>query len=348
MAPPAVLLFASAAILTVLASFPAARLARARGMVSAPGTGRAGPGGVPLLGGLAVVAGLLGAALLAVVLGMPGARPLAAWAPALALLAGFALIGAVDDRRGLDPFTRLLGEILVAAVALRLACMLVGGPCARGPFTILLGALALTAAANAYNLTDNADGVAAGTGLLTLLALALMQVPGVPGALWPAAAGALFGFLLLNRPPARIYLGDLGSLAAGGLIGLGLWQRWIAAPAPSPLREALALLLALGYTAFDPVYAVARRALAGRAPWVGGCDHPSHDLAALTRSRPAALSCILLAHAISVAGALALARGRPLGPPIAAAAIGWTALFAAARIGARRRAGTGNRAGTQG
>jgi phospho-N-acetylmuramoyl-pentapeptide-transferase len=89
---------------------------------------------------------------------------------------------------------------------------------AIGSWMILVGALAVAAGSNAFNLTDGSDGLAAGAGAISFGALALVAVlqhqPNV--GLMPAIlAGCLAGFLFYNLFPARIFMGDTGSLALG-------------------------------------------------------------------------------------------------------------------------------------
>jgi len=89
---------------------------------------------------------------------------------------------------------------------------------AIGGWIILVAALAVAAGSNAFNLTDGSDGLAAGTGAVTFGALALIALlqhrPGV--GLMPAVlAGVLVGFLFYNLFPARLFMGDTGSLALG-------------------------------------------------------------------------------------------------------------------------------------
>jgi phospho-N-acetylmuramoyl-pentapeptide-transferase len=89
---------------------------------------------------------------------------------------------------------------------------------AIGGWMILVSALAVAAGSNAFNLTDGSDGLAAGAGAISFGALALVAVlqhhPGV--GLMPAIlAGCLIGFLFYNLFPARIFMGDTGSLALG-------------------------------------------------------------------------------------------------------------------------------------
>ncbi|MEO6796587.1 MAG: phospho-N-acetylmuramoyl-pentapeptide-transferase [Candidatus Dormibacter sp.] len=101
-----------------------------------------------------------------------------------------------------------------------------------GGWMVLVGALAFAAGSNAFNLTDGSDGLAAGAGAITFGAIALIAVlqhhPGL-GIMAAVLAGCLVGFLFYNAFPARIFMGDTGSLALGtalvaAAIGTGfLW-----------------------------------------------------------------------------------------------------------------------------
>jgi phospho-N-acetylmuramoyl-pentapeptide-transferase len=87
-----------------------------------------------------------------------------------------------------------------------------------GAWMILVGALAVAAGSNAFNLTDGSDGLAAGAGAVTFGALALIALlqhaPSI-GLVPAVLAGGLVGFLFYNLFPARIFMGDTGSLALG-------------------------------------------------------------------------------------------------------------------------------------
>ena len=89
---------------------------------------------------------------------------------------------------------------------------------ALGAWIIVVSALAVAAGSNAFNLTDGSDGLAAGTGAISFGGLALIALlehdPGA-GLLPAVLAGALVGFLFYNLFPARIFMGDTGSLALG-------------------------------------------------------------------------------------------------------------------------------------
>ncbi|MFH1143844.1 MAG: hypothetical protein V1774_04800 [Candidatus Eisenbacteria bacterium] len=294
--------------------------ARRWGWASPNDARRAGPGGVPVVGGLAVLIGLAAGRVAAAGLAgafsvvSPIARPAEEGVLAL-LFCGFFGIGMLDDRRPLSPAIRLSGEGLLAAgcawlllaggVEAALVSLPAGVSKALG--TALL-ALIVVCAANAFNLADNSDGLAAGVGAMSCAGLALA---GIAPVVFLSAAGALTGVWFLNRPPARLYLGDHGSLPLGGIAGLGsaalIGSCWEKGSGTAGLAAAL---LIAGYLCWDPVYALLGRVGEGRAPWVGGVDHPSHDLARRAGRWPPVLSRLLLFQAISVAAGVLTALGR--------------------------------------
>ncbi|MEO6907343.1 MAG: phospho-N-acetylmuramoyl-pentapeptide-transferase [Abditibacteriaceae bacterium] len=81
--------------------------------------------------------------------------------------------------------------------------------------------IAIVAMGNAVNLTDGLDGLATGLALQSLFAIALLSDPWTIQYLFLAATGVCLGFLFFNRHPAKIFMGDTGSLALGALIGGG-------------------------------------------------------------------------------------------------------------------------------
>jgi len=182
--------------------------------------------GTPTAGGLVFL-------LLALVLYLVADRSIAGAFVVIALFLGGAL-GFLDDfaavrggrNLGLRARQKIVIQLVTGAVlgwlALRwgLTNQLVpfDGQRAIGGWIILIAALAVAAGSNAFNLTDGSDGLAAGTGAVTFGALALIAVlqhrPGV--GLMPAVlAGVLVGFLFYNLFPARLFMGDTGSLALG-------------------------------------------------------------------------------------------------------------------------------------
>ena len=225
-----VILFVVALIVSALI-YPAAigRLAAARMGQQIREEGPAahhGKAGTPTAGGIVFV-------LVAFVLYLIADRSLAGALVLVALFLGGAL-GFLDDfakvsggrNLGLRARYKIVIQLVsgaflgLLAVQWRFTTQLVpfDGRHALGRWMILVAALAVAAGSNAFNLTDGSDGLAAGAGAITFGALALVAVlehqPRV--GLMPAIlAGALVGFLFYNLFPARLFMGDTGSLALG-------------------------------------------------------------------------------------------------------------------------------------
>lgn len=181
------------------------RYARRRGLLDAPGERRSHAQATPRGGGIAIVAMCLAAMLL---LALRAEQP-AGWWLAIAGLLLVAGIGWWDDHRPLPAWPRLLAHLLAAAM-LALAAWHWSGDWRL----VLLAFLTTPVMVNAWNFMDGIDTLATGQALLCAGAVALL---GATAALAPALvlAGACAGFLLFNRPPARIFLGDVGSGALG-------------------------------------------------------------------------------------------------------------------------------------
>ena len=181
--------------------------------------------GTPTGGGIAFVAlGILGG-LLAALAGHPGALP------AVAGLAAGGLLGMADDRAklrvgsiGIPARLKFPLQFLLAVPAVWLAegtGEQVGIPIGLGWLYWPVALVAVVGAANAVNLTDGLDGLAGATGLVALAGLVLL----LPGALAGekaaalATCGGLAAFLVFNRHPARVFMGDTGSLGVGYALG---------------------------------------------------------------------------------------------------------------------------------
>jgi len=202
----------------------------------------------PSMGGLLVVGAWLIAALFMADLTSPFVQ--------LALLTtvGLTALGAIDDLtkilnrgRGISGAAKLYaqGALALAAVFLVHLCGSEADPSIRiipglgwqielGPWCIPFAVLAIVGTSNSVNLTDGLDGLAGGCLLFTAGALAFAawstMVPGETGemlVLLAAMLGAVLGFLWFNCSPARIFLGDTGSLPLGGLLGLAavVWKQ---------------------------------------------------------------------------------------------------------------------------
>ncbi|AGK46059.1 glycosyl transferase 4 family protein [Burkholderia thailandensis MSMB121] len=137
--------------------------------------------------------------------------------------AGLAALSQLDDRRGLPARVRFAAH-LAAVVALLFAYP------AAAPWWLLAGVgFVMVWLTNLYNFMDGADGLAGGMALFGFGAYAVAALIGTPGSAdlavaGAAIAGAAFGFLLLNFHPARLFLGDAGSIPLGFLAGaIGFW-----------------------------------------------------------------------------------------------------------------------------
>ncbi|HSW31559.1 MAG TPA: hypothetical protein VLH75_18880 [Longimicrobiales bacterium] len=207
--------------------------------------------------------------------------PLTTW-EGLILAATLAfLVGLVDDFAHLRPLTKLAGQTAAALILLLSGTgVWLTGVYAVDAVISLLWFVGLT---NALNLLDNMDGLAAGTAAIAGTYLAIVFF--LEGSLGLAIlsfgfSAALVGFLAHNYPPARIFMGDSGSLFLGlFLAGLAL------APAPGLSRSLAAVLAApvliLGLPILDTTLVTIGRILEGRPVSQGGKDHTSHRFVAL-------------------------------------------------------------------
>lgn len=244
---------------------------------------------VPRLGGVAIFAAVLAA--WAILLAASGSA--SSWLPfngqALgALLVPAALVlflGAYDDLRGTRPWQKLLVETAAAAIAWAagsriLSVPLLGGPIHSDALSFLLTVIWVVAVTNAFNLIDGLDGLAAGVAFLVAVSLFLVsriEGSGLTAALAITLAGALVGFLRFNFAPAKIFLGDAGSLTLGFLLAL--------LAARTSLKSSTLVTIAVPYVAFglplfDTSLAVVRRFLSGHPVFAPDCDHIHHRLLA--------------------------------------------------------------------
>lgn len=185
--------------------------------------------GTPTMGGLMILPGLLLAAALlpANAQDVYGSFANANWT-LLGLILGFASIGFVDDfvvpklmkgKRGLGWKQKLLMQIALSAGCLALSPQLL-----KHPILFAVGVFLILFFSNAYNFADGLDGLAGSllvTYALGLLALSF-AVPGILSGMLPflfALAAAPIPFLFLNAPPAKVFMGDVGSLPIGAVLG---------------------------------------------------------------------------------------------------------------------------------
>jgi len=189
--------------------------------------------GTPTMGGLVIIVSALVAALFT-------AGPAKPFLIALPVFLGCGLLGFLDDylkivrkqSLGFKARSKLFGMLIISVIFILLLSLTgLYNPSLKLPFlnlTLNLGIiyplfilLMITGFSNSVNLTDGVDGLAAGTAALALAAFAYIGYrAGIPSvALFCAAlTGACLGFLVFNRHPARLFMGDVGSLALGGAL----------------------------------------------------------------------------------------------------------------------------------
>lgn len=175
--------------------------------------------------------------------------------PLLLIPLPLALVGLLDDRRGLPVRLRLLVQLLTG-VALALAA----GWSLPGALLVAVPAAALI---NAVNFMDGLDGLVASC-LALWLALAALLLPA--GSLWMLAA-AVLGFLVWNWSPARLFMGDVGSTYLGAVLAGGLLMAAQRAAAGAGSAVLLALALAPLPLLADAFSCLLRRLLAGQRLW---------------------------------------------------------------------------------
>ncbi len=299
MLTPTLLVFALALGVSSIATPALRRAAPRMGWIDVPAGRKAHGEPTPLLGGLAIIAAVIGALALT---GDPGAATQLAGILAGATIVG--VVGAADDRRPLPPAVKLAGQAIAVGVLVTsgVRTQLVG---------VTAGDLALTAVwmlvvTNAMNFQDNMDGLAGGLACIAAAWFVLLAVANGQFLVAPLAAaivGASLGFLLYNFNPATIFMGDAGSQFLGfTLAALGLKLRF---PDQIPSVTWLVPPLVLAPMLFDLALVTVSRLRRRVNPFTtAGRDHLSHRLLALgATTREVALALYLVACA---AGGLAL------------------------------------------
>ncbi|WP_447968624.1 hypothetical protein [Nitrospira sp. M1] len=213
-------------------------------------------------------------------------------------------LGLIDDVKHLQPYTKLIVQIIAACIIVSNGILI---EVSTFPFIgIFLTIFWIVGITNALNLLDNMDGLSVGTGCIAALCLAvagmftgtaLMSVIGF------GLAGATLGFLFFNFYPAKIFMGDAGSLFLGFTLSvLSLMVGW--KQATNIFLSMLVPVLVLAVPIFDTAFVSVVRFFNGQAISQGGRDHTSHRLVAF--GLPERIT-VLFFYAMSlICGAIAL------------------------------------------
>ena len=244
------------------------------------------------------------------------------------------LLGVLDDRWGLDALTKLTGQIAAAGVMVLFGVQLlylflpvadigtlILGPSVGVPATILLTVLTV----NALNFIDGLDGLAAGVSAIAALAffaysynlgvVGYGDVASAPALITAVLAGACLGFLPHNFSPARIFMGDSGSMLVGLMLaaaavsatGQADPQTFDSAATLLPLALPLLVPIAILFIPFiDLVMAVVRRTRRGRSPFSPDKMHLHHRLLSIGHSHRRAVLVMYFWAALLSFGAVTL------------------------------------------
>ena len=280
--------------LTGLLTWPVRALAIRLGAMDAPNLARktqATP--VPYLGGVAIALGITITTLMAVFVGSNKSGEnvsqlkdlaLTVLLPALVLGA----MGLFDDLRSLSAWPRLITQTVVGTVV---AFVIVNGETVGTPFGTSTLNTAVTifwivGICNSINFFDNLDGAASGAVAIAALGvffIAFDRGQELVSALSIVTAGATIGFLMWNKSPAKIYMGDAGALFLGVIISVATIRL---NPGITPTWKSLTIpVVLLAVPLLDTCVAVFSRLARGLSPLTGGKDHLSHRLVRAGLSR---------------------------------------------------------------
>ena len=289
----------SAFALTGLLTWPVRAMAIRLGAMDAPNMARktqAEP--VPYLGGVAIAMGISIITLGAVFVGAENfggedngqlkELALTVLLPALVLGA----MGLFDDLRSLSPWPRLIAQIVIGTAV---AFVIVENGTIGTPFGVagesswlntLVSIVWIVGICNSINFFDNLDGAASGAVAIAALGvffIAFDRGQELVSALSIVTAGATIGFLMWNKSPAKIYMGDAGALFLGIIISVATIRL---NPGITPTWQSLAIpVMLLAVPLLDTCVAVFSRLARGLSPLTGGKDHLSHRLVRAGLSR---------------------------------------------------------------
>ena len=236
----------------------------------------------------------------------------------LAAMMALHAIGILDDRKPLGAFPKLILQLLITAVLVlgfQMRALTALDKLGLGIWpSVVITVLWIVAITNAFNFLDNMDGLSAGVAAVCATAF-LVATLSLPQPQWFVAAtlalllGSLLGFLWWNFPPAKIFMGDSGSLVIGFVLGVltvrttflppgvSLGAGWYAVFAP---------VIVMALPLYDLIVVSIIRLSRGKSPFVGDTNHFSHRLVARGMSRRTAVLCLYLITATTSIAAILL------------------------------------------
>ncbi len=307
-------------LVTILFMFALRPVARGAGLIDRPGGRKMHDGDIPVIGGLAMFAGML-------LGGIYNQQALEGYYYFLAAITILVFIGALDDRYDLPPAVRFLAQICAAIVMMAGADVTVadigrpffGDIVQLGWLSSLFTLTIVLTAINAFNMFDGSDGVA---GIQSLIALIFMGVACfMAGAfrylpIVSCMAGCLLGFLVFNWPSKRTqdiraFMGDAGSTMLGFSLA---WLSIKLSQEPVRIFSPVVTLWIFALPIYDFFSSMVRRVLMGKSPFHGDSEHLHHVLRRLgLRSRHVAQAILAGAAVLAGIGLAGYAWGAPDG-----------------------------------
>jgi len=298
----ATILLIAAFLYSALATLIMTKLAVWYGFVARPANDRYHRTVIPLGGGVAIVECILifliAAILIVKFLIAPGkleflpesiiihAQGFLEKIPQLLMIIGcivaLFLLGLADDIKHLGPKFKLLVQFAVAFFAASFADIRAEFFIHNAIITSAMSAFWIVLVINAFNFLDNMDGAA--TGIAIIIAAILFTAAALSGQIFIGAMailfiGALLGFLIFNFPPAKIFMGDAGSMPLGFILALlTLKTTYYHQTGSGPWYPVLIPLIAMAVPLYDFTSVTLLRIRQGKSPFVGDTQHFSHRL----------------------------------------------------------------------
>lgn len=291
-------------LITVLFMFALRPVARGVGLIDRPGGRKNHDGEIPVIGGLAMLSGILIGGVL-----QPGM--IDRYPYFLASVMVLVLVGAVDDRYDLPAAVRFLAQACAVVlmiygadlVATDLGQVWFGQTVMLGWFAPIFTLILVLTAINAFNLFDGSDGVAGVQALIALVFLGFSAVMGGASSTLPLIAtliGVVFGFLIFNWPSkrtfhVRAFMGDAGSTMLGFALA---WVSVELSQAPQRVISPMVVLWVFALPVFDLFSNMLRRVRAGRSPFHADSEHLHHLLKRLGLNSRRVAQVILATSAV--------------------------------------------------
>ncbi|MGD0077807.1 MAG: MraY family glycosyltransferase [Sedimentisphaerales bacterium] len=228
----------------------------------------------------------------------------------LGCIAVLFVTGLIDDIKRLGPFTKLVIQFAVALAAAGFADVRAAMFIHNTLITSLLSAVWIVLVINILNFLDNMDGAAAG--IAVIVAAILFTATAISGQVFIGALailfiGTLLGFLIFNFPPAKIFMGDAGSLPLGFLLAvLTIRTTYYHQAQSGPWYPVLIPLISMAVPLYDFLSVTFLRIRQGKSPFVGDTQHFSHRLRKLGLTDTQTVLTLYLATLCTGIGAIFL------------------------------------------